>query len=353
MTSEFKNISKKAHMAPATMIHVGDNSDDSIFSYRKFNEDRVFRKDLNNLEEFYREFETDREHTKWLDIIGLKNTKAITDLGKELEIHPLIIEDILNTSQHPKFENYGRYLVIVAKDIFFNEDDEIDSNQISFLLFEDTIISFQEEETDIFNSPLTRLKEGTNIRKNSADYLLYTLMDSIVDNYFLLLEDLGDRIDLIEDELLAKPYKELLEKIYKLKRDLIYIRNSLWPMRNIITGITWNDHNLIKDETIYYFRDIYDHTIQLIDLTETSRDICSGMLDTYLSSLGNKTNDVMKILTIFSTISVPLTFLTGLYGMNFAYFPELQWKYSYFIFWILVFGIIFAMIKYFKKKGWL
>jgi magnesium transporter len=200
---------------------------------------------------------------------------------------------------------------------------------------------------------LCRLKEGTNIRKNGADDLLYGLLDAIVDNYFLIVEDIGEKIDTVEDELLLNPKKEILQKIYTLKRDLIYIRNSLWPMRNVISSLSKNDYDLIDGKTIYYLRDVYDHVIQMIDIIETYRDICSGMLDTYLSSIGNKTNEVMKVLTIFSTIFIPLTFLAGVYGMNFRYLPELNWKYGYFSFWIISIIIIILMLRFFRKKDWL
>lgn len=229
----------------------------------------------------------------------------------------------------------------------------LDTEQISFLLFEKQLISFQESESSIFNPLIKRLAEGTYIRKNGADDLLYGLIDTIVDNYFLIMEKIGDDIDTVEDELLSNPTKEVLHEIYTLKRELVYIRNSLWPMRNIVSSLSRDDYGFIDEKTTHYFRDVHDHTIQMIDIIETYRDICSGMLDTYLSSIANKTNDVMKILTIFSTIFIPLTFLAGIYGMNFKYIPELNWKYSYPVFWIISIITTIVMIRFFKKKKWL
>ncbi len=185
-----------------------------------------------------------------------------------------------------------------------------------------------------------------------ADDLLYSLLDAIVDGYFLLLEEIGEIIDTLEDELLIEPSDEILQKIYVLKRDLIYIRNNLWPMRNVSSNLSKDQYDLIDGKTIYYMRDISDNVIQIIDLVEIYREICSGMLDTYLSSIGNKTNEVMKVLTIFSTIFIPLSFVAGVYGMNFDYMPELRWKYSYHTFWIFSLGITGFMLRYFKKKNW-
>ena len=233
------------------------------------------------------------------------------------------------------------------------EDGELEVEQFSFILFKDLVISFQQWDSKIFDSILSRLSEGSNIRKNGADDLLYALTDTIVDNYFLVVEKIGENIDEVEDIVLLNPKREVLQEIYKLKRDLIYIRKTLWPMRNAISSISKNDYDLVDEKTLYYFRDVYDHIIQMIDIIETYRDICSGMLDTYLSSISNKTNDIMKVLTIFSTIFIPLTFIAGVYGMNFRYLPELNWKYGYASFWIISAVITGFLLRFFKKKNWL
>lgn len=351
MTKESKNISKMANTPPGSLIHVGEkHMEQEKIIFTKYTSNEFFRTEIENLDEFFR---ADKDKVKWLDIIGLHNTKLIDELGKKLGFHPLVQEDILNTTQNPKLEDYDDYLFLVTKNMFYNDEDELETEQISFLLYKDKLLSFQEIESEVFGNILGRLKEGINIRKNGADDLLYGLLDAIVDNYFLIIEDLGQEIDIVEDELLADPKRELLEKIYNLKRDLIFIRNTLWPMRNVISSLSKNEYELVDGKTIYYIRDVYDHIIQMIDIIETYRDICSGMLDTYLSSIGNKTNEVMKVLTIFSTIFIPLTFLAGVYGMNFKYLPELNWKYGYLSFWIVSFILIGFMIRFFKKKDWL
>lgn len=349
MKKRYKSMNKKVHTTPGSLIYTGDKDSDLHISLLKYSKEEC---NVETLSDFSK-LNFDNNNVNWLRITGLNDTSKLNNLVDILNIHPLVMEDILEVSSMPKMENYDDYLFMVSKNIFFNKENELETTQISFILYENLVISFEENPTATFDNVKRRIIEGSNIRKYGADYLLYSLLDSVVDNYFLLIEHLGNTIDLLEDELLVNPSRNLLDKIYKVKRDIIYIRNVLWPMRNLVSSITRNDHNLIDEKTIYYFRDIYDHIVQVVDLTETSRDICSGMLDTYLSSVGNKTNDIMKVLTIVSTISVPLTFLTGVFGMNFKYFPTLEYRYAYPAFWIITLLIVILMSKFFKKKGWL
>lgn len=349
MKKRYKSMKKKVHTTPGSLIYTGDKDSDLHISLLKYSKEEC---NVETLSDFSK-LNFDNNNVNWLRITGLNDTSKLNNLVDILNIHPLVMEDILEVSSMPKMENYDDYLFMVSKNIFFNKENELETTQISFILYENLVISFEENPTATFDNVKRRIIEGSNIRKYGADYLLYSLLDSVVDNYFLLIEHLGNTIDLLEDELLVNPSRNLLDKIYKVKRDIIYIRNVLWPMRNLVSSITRNDHNLIDEKTIYYFRDIYDHIVQVVDLTETSRDICSGMLDTYLSSVGNKTNDIMKVLTIVSTISVPLTFLTGVFGMNFKYFPTLEYRYAYPAFWIITLLIVILMSKFFKKKGWL
>lgn len=352
MPKEGKNITENVNTPPGTATHVGDKKmENAKLTYTKYNKEKIDRKNIKDIDEFINDQETDK--VKWLNITGLQNTELIENLCQALDIHPLVIEDIVNTGQAAKYEDYEQYLFLNTKSIVFNKEDELDTEQISFLLFKDQLISFQESESSIFSPLNKRLAEGTYIRKNKADDLLYGLLDTVVDHYFIVMEKIGDEIDLVEDELLSDPNKDVLHKIYTLKRELIFIQNTLWPMRNVLNTLSRNESDLIDERTNRYFQDVYDHAIQMIDLTETYRDISSGMLDTYLSSISNKTNDVMKILTIYSTIFIPLSFLTGVYGMNFKYFPELNWKYSYPVFWLVSIFITIMMIRFFKKKDWL
>lgn len=290
---------------------------------------------------------------KWLEVTSLDNVGLIEEIGQKFNIHPLVIEDILNQDHSPKVEDYESYLFLILEGLKLLPNGELVTEQFSFILFKDLVISFQPLESNLFLTVLARMSEGSNLRKNKADDLLHALTDTIVDNYFLVVEKIGEKIDQVEDVVLLNPQKEILEEIYNLKRDLIYIRKTLWPMRNTINSLSKNDYDLIDGKTIYYFRDIYDHIIQMIDIVETYREICSGLMDTYLTSISNKTNDIMKVLTIFSTIFIPLTFVAGVYGMNFKYLPELNWRYGYASFWVISAILTGFMLRYFRKKNWL
>ena len=352
MPKEGKNIAENVHTPPGSAIHVGEQKMETTnMIYTKYNSTEIDRKSLKEIDEFIKDQKEPK--VKWLNIIGLHDTDLIQNLCQALNVHPLVVEDIVNTGHAIKFEEYGDYLFVNTKSIIINEENELDTEQVSFLLFEHQLISFQESESGIFSPLIKQLAEGTYIRKNDADDLLYGLLDNIVDHYFLIMEKIGDEIDAVEDDLLDNPTEEVLHKTYTLKRDLVFIRNTLWPMRNVVSALSRNEFDLIDEKTTRYFRDIYDHIVQMIDITETYRDISSGMLDTYLSSISNKTNDVMKILTIYSTIFIPLSFLAGVYGMNFKYMPELDWKYSYPLFWVISTIIIIGMLRFFKKKDWL
>lgn len=323
----------------------------TTIKYIEYDKDKHYREEIGKEE--IREFLDDIEDkVKWLKIVGIDEVEKINELCSPLNLHPLDIEDILDTSKNAKIDDYDDYLFLIAKRMYYIEE-ELGIEQISFILYKDRLVSFQEFESHIFKDIEDRLREGGNLRKAMVDDLLYFLLNEIVEDYFKLLEVFGEKIDLLEDELLIDPDKKTLGKIYILKKDLIYIRNSLWPMRNLLSKLSKDEFDLIDGKTVYYMRDIYENVIQVIDLVEIYREICSGMLDTYLSSIGNKTNDVMKVLTIFSTIFIPLTFLAGVYGMNFKYIPELNWKYSYHTFWIISIVITGFMLRYFRKKDWL
>lgn len=277
----------------------------------------------------------------------------IEKIGKQFDIHPLVLEDILHTNQRPKIEDFGNYMYIVLKMIYSNENNEINSEQISLIMGENFVISFQEIEGDTFEPVRKRIRsEKSRIRKMGPDYLTYALIDSIVDNYFIILEKIEDKLDLIEDEVVSSPTPDVLRNIHSLKWEMTYLRKSVWPLREVINSMTRTESNLIQESTRIYLRDLYDHTIQVIDTVETFRDILSGMLDVYLSSINNKMSEVMKFLTIIATIFIPLTFIAGVYGMNFEYMPELEWKWGYHLILSLMFLTVLTMVVYFKKKKW-
>ena len=315
-----------------------------------YDKEKIERKELQDLKELK---DLPENKVVWLDIIGLSKIETIKEIGQMFNIHPLVQEDILNINQSPKVEEYENYIFTVLKNIFFNDIKDLQTEQISIILMGNLVISIQEYDTDTFHNTHRRLEESKGVRKEKGEELYYLLIDSVVDDYFIILEKMGNEIDKVEDELLDKPEKAVLNKIYFIKRELIFLRSVLWPTRNLVSALTRGEFQAIDEKILLYFRDIYDHVIQMIDIAETYRDISSGMLDTYLSSIGSKTNEVMKILTVFSTIFIPLTFLSGVYGMNFVYFPELAWKYSYLGFWIISILITIFMIRFLRKKGWL
>jgi magnesium transporter len=291
----------------------------------------------------------------WINIDGLHEVGIIEKIGKHFSIHPLILEDILHTGQRPKMEDFEDYIFLVVKMFYYDEkDDEIKMEQVSLLLGSNFVISFQEREGDIFDPIRERIRNHKGrIRMMKADYLGYALLDTIVDNYFIILEKIGEDIENIEEELVTRPTPETLQTIHNLKRELIVLRKSIWPLREVVNSLERGESPLINEATGVYLRDVYDHTIQVIDTIETFRDMVSGMLDIYLSSISNKMNEVMKVLTIIATIFIPLTFVAGIYGMNFEFMPELKWHWGYFAALLVMVAVAVIMVFYFRRKRWL
>ncbi|MDR4508110.1 MAG: magnesium/cobalt transporter CorA [Candidatus Brocadiaceae bacterium] len=354
MFKHIKKRSKKAGSPPGTLIHVGEKKAETVKIYVfDYDEKHCTEKGIHRIEDCFPLKDTPT--VTWINISGLHQIDIIEQAGKHFGLHSLLLEDILNTDQRPKIEDFGKYLFIVIRMLFYNNGkNEIESEQMSFIIGPQYVISFQEKEGDIFDSVRERIRNGKGkIRKGSTDYLVYTLIDAIVDHYFIILEKTGEKIDKLEENLLTNPMPEALQTIHTIKREMIFMRRSVWPLREVIRIFERAESPLIKETTVIYLRDVYDHTIQIIDTIETFRDIVSGMLDIYLSSISNKMNEVMKMLTIIATIFIPLTFIAGVYGMNFKYLPELEWKWGYFAI-LSVMGIVgVSMIAYFKRKKWL
>ncbi|MCJ7687321.1 MAG: magnesium/cobalt transporter CorA, partial [Desulfobacteraceae bacterium] len=260
-----------------------------------------------------------------------------------------------HTGQRPKMEDLGDYIFIVLKMLMpAKTEGDFDAEQVSLILGSNFVISFQEKQGDVFNTIRERIKMGKGrIRKTGSDYLAYTLLDAIIDNYFVILEDVGEKIETMQEEVLANPDPSILKVIQDTKRNMIFLRKSVWPLRETISNLERGESSLIGDSVGPYLRDVYDHTIQVIDTVETFRDTISGTLDIYLSSLSNKMNEVMKVLTIIATIFIPLTFIAGLYGMNFKFMPELEWKWSYLVIWIVFLVVGALMLIGFRRKKWL
>ncbi len=291
----------------------------------------------------------------WINVDGVHDPAIVEAIGGHFGLHALILEDILTTSQRPKLEDLGDMLYIVVRMLEYDEAKaEIGTDQLSLILGSNFVISFQEREGDMFDPVRDRIRRNKGrIRKLGPDYLAYALLDAVVDHYFTVLEKLGERIETLEEELVDDPRKETMHAIHGLKREMIYLRKSVWPLREVVAGLERAESGLIQKATDIFFRDVYDHTIQVIDNIETYRDMLSGMVETYLSSISNRMNEVMKVLTIISTIFIPLTFIVGVYGMNFDVMPELRWPWGYFLIWGIMLGLGGAMVVFFRRKKWL
>ena len=347
--------SQKAGLPPGTLVHIGESrSEDVLVTIIDYDEAHFTEETVKAIDECFA-FK-DSPSVTWINVDGLHKEKVLEQLGECYGLHPLILEDILNTEQRPKTEDFREYLYIVLKMIYHDaKSGVINTEQISLILGRNFVISFQEGlEGDIFNSVRGHLKNSmSRIRKMGTDYLVYSLLDAVVDNYFVILEKLGENIESIEDELVTNPRPSTLQTIHSLKRDLIFLRKSVWPLREVVNSLIRGESPLINSATLLYLRDVYDHTIQVIDTLETFRDMVSGMLDIYLSSVSNRLNAVMKVLTIIATIFMPLTFIAGVYGMNFKYMPELEWHWGYPAIMVLMLVISLLMLWFFRKKKWL
>jgi magnesium transporter len=350
-----KKRSYKAGLPPGTPVYIGDKKVDKIkIRILDYDESRFEEKEAKTIEESF-PFK-DKPTVTWINIDGLHQVDIIEKMGAHFGLHPLLLEDVVNTTQRPKMEDYGDYIFIVLKMLYRQDenDTEIEAEQVSLILGSNFVISLQEREGDVFEPVRDRIRKSKGrIRKAGADYLAYALIDAIVDQYFIILERVGEKIEDTEQQLATNPSPGTLQCIRELKNEMIFIRKSVWPLRELINGLQRGESTLIHESTGAYLRDVYDHTIQIIDTVESYRDMISGMVDVYLSSISNKMNAVMKVLTIFASIFIPLTFFAGVYGMNFNYLPELEWHWSYFGFWGVVILVGGSMVVYFKRKKWL
>lgn len=355
MPIPIKKRSKKAGLPPGTPVHIGERiRGDTRITLFAYNEQALEERELERPEECA--LFKDKLPVFWINIVGLHQVEALEKLNDCFGIHPLVLEDILNTDQRPKMEDFGNYLYIVLKNLFITQKpgEEIGSEQVSLILGPNFVLSFLEKEGPLFDGIRDRIRNGKGrLRKLGGDYLVHALLDTIVDHYFVVSEKLGEKIEILEDELVSRPTPETLREIHKLKREMIFLRKAVWPLREVIGSLERRETDLIKESTVIYLRDIYDHTIQAIDNIETFRDILSGMLDIYLSSLSNRMNEIMKVLTIISTLFIPLTFIVGWYGMNFKHMPELEWQWGYPLVLFVMLALSVFMLAYFRRKKWI
>ncbi len=345
--------STKSGLPPGRVVYIGNKANVpvhiTVFDYDESGLNEHTINDINECASF--------KHTQtstWINIDGIHKTQIIEDIGRLYNIHPLVLEDIVNTQQRPKMEIYDDYVYIVFKMLDYDyATNEVRIEQISLILGDHYVLSFQENVGDVFESIRNRIRNPqSRIRKLGSDYLVYALLDRVVDNYFIVMEKLGEQLEDFEDEAFNNPGRHVAERLNKLRRETIFIRKAVWPLREMVNHMTNEDVKPIQHATTIFFRDLYDHTVQVLDTIETYRDVLSGIMDVYLSNLSFKMNEVMKVLTIISTIFIPLTFIAGVYGMNFRIMPELEYEYGYYIVMAFMGVVGIAMFIYFKVKKW-
>jgi magnesium transporter len=347
-------MARKVGMPPGSLVYTGEKGHlPAKITITRYNENEIVERQFDSFTEC--QLVGDPGEVTWINVSGISKVTDLEKVGECFKIHPLVLEDILEVGQRPKVEDYDDYLYIVLNFIRpVDGGEELVAEEISLVLGPHYLLSFYAADGDIYAPIRERLLQAKGrIRKMGADYLAYSLIDLVVDNYFVELEKFGDQMESLEDEVVANPSPQTLRDVHRFKNDMIMLRKSLWPLREVIARLERRESPLISENLSNYFRDVYDHTIIAIDTVETYRDILSGMLDIYLSSMSNRLNSIMKVLTIIATIFMPLTFITSLYGMNFKHMPELQWEYGYFMVLVMVVVIALSMVEYFRRKGWI
>jgi len=351
---------KALNQVPGTVTYIGrKESLETKLEVIDYNKENFERYESSRPEDAFK-FENPDKVT-WINIDGLSNTLEIEKLGKYYELHPLLMEDISNTNQRPKIDEYPGYIFMVVKMLYFpkqNSDKNINSlviEHISLVVGKDYILTFQESDGDVFEGVRDRItNDKGRIRSKGADYLLYCLLDAIIDNYFAVMDDISEKIEILEEELFqTQASDEITFQIQELKRTILRIRRAVFPLREVLSRIEKLGDNLIEEKTRNYFRDLYDHIIQVSENIDIYREMTRGLMEMYMTTISNRMNEVMKVLTIMATIFIPLTFIAGVYGMNFEYIPELRWKYSYFVLWGIMILIFLLMLYYFRRKKWL
>ena len=347
--------SKNYGLPPGSLIHIGEKKvEKTRITVIDYNEEEFNELEVKRVEECF--FFKDKASVTWINISGIHDENIIGSLGRHFSLHPLLLEDVMDSNQRPKVEDYEDYLFIILKMLYLDKEveNQVATEQVSLILGRNYVISFQESDDDVFDIIRNRIRQKKGrARSMGADYLAYVLMDAIVDNYFVVMERFKEVLEDIHESLIISPRSEMLHLIHDMKREMIFLRKSVWPLREVVRSLQQTDFKWLEDRTTIFLRDLYDHTIQVMDSIESSRDLLSGILDIYLSSVSYKMNEVMKVLTIIATIFIPLTFIAGVYGMNFHYMPELDWKWGYPLIWVVMIATFLAMVYYFKRKEWL
>jgi magnesium transporter len=355
-----KRAKKKLGLKPGAVVYVGEKRIETVaITVIDYDQTNYQEKTVTKVQECF-PFK-DTPTITWINLSGIHDVEIIEKLGQHFGLHPLILEDVVNTGHRPKLEETDAFIFTVLNMLYLKPDDhDVLSEQVSIIFGNNYVISFQEKPGDVFDAVRERIKKTVpRVRFLGADYLAYALIDAIVDHYFVVLESIGERVESLEEKLVVHPVSEHLHTIHSLKRELVFMRRAVWPLREVVGGLDRLETSLVHDSMRMYLRDLYEHTVQVIDTVETFRDMVSGLLDIYLSSVSNRMNEVMKVLTIIATVFIPLGFLAGVYGMNFDTsvspfnLPELGFRYGYPLFWLLVLIVGGALLWFFRRKRWL
>ncbi|MFC5408993.1 magnesium/cobalt transporter CorA [Larkinella bovis] len=353
----YKHSEKKVGASPGTLVYVGQEIDYKTTIRRiDYNEADYTIETVKKLALCTRPSEAS-PLVSWLDVDGIHEPQVVERIGQQYQLHPLLLEDVMNSQQKPKVEEYdGSYLFVTLKMLYFTKSgQELEHEHLSFVLGKNYLISFQEErKADLFQPILDRIQASAGkTRRNGSDYLLYALLDLVVDHYFVVLDSIGEKLEILENSIIEQvASQQTLTRLYTLKRELTLMRKLVWPVREIVNRILLEESDLIRPATIPFLRDLYDHVVQVLDSIDSYRELATGLLDVYLSTLSNRMNAVMKTLTIFSAIFMPLTFIVGVYGMNFDNMPELHTRNGYYVVLLIMVVLTVLMIIYFRRRKW-
>lgn len=353
MPRKFRYRTKKTGLPPGSLVYLGEAQGEAKIKVINYDKEHIQEKSLEEIGDCsaFRE----QPGITWIDVVGIHRVELIDKIGKCFDLHPLTLEDILATDQHPKIEEFENYIFLVFKVFHLKKGgQDLEPEQISLVLFPNLLLSFREKESELLQPLEKRLANPRDaIRSAGADYLLYALIDVLIDNYFLVVDKAGEGLEYLEEKAISHPVPRTIQAIHHLRRKVLMLRENLWALREIISHLERGTPSLISPSLQLYFRDLLDHIFNLIETTETIREMLASILDIYLSSVSNRLNEVMKVLTVIATIFMPLTFIVGVYGMNFKYMPEIEWHWGYPVVWGVMIIIAVGMYLYFKRKGWL
>lgn len=345
---------RKVGLPPGSVVFVGEERTDPVeFRVLEYGPDHLVETDRESVEEVLKYRDT--TPVTWVNVGGVHDESIIRTIGDHFHVHPLVQEDIVHTGQRPKLEIHDDYLYLVVKMLYFDDPkEELRAEQVSLLVGQRNLISFQEDPGDVFDPVRKRIRNGRGrIRDQGPDYLAYALLDVIVDHYFAILERLGVRTEDLEDEIMGEVPQNIEDDIHDLRRDLIFMRRMIWPMRELLYQLERTDSPLWATDNQPFVRDTYGHVVQVLDLLEALRDTASGLHDLHMTSISNRMNEIMKVLTIIGTIFIPLTFIAGIYGMNFEYMPELGWAWAYPAVWGVMVALAGVLLLYFRRRDWI